>query len=136
MKPMLIAAAFLASTGAQPAPASIEGYWKNPVGSAIIAIERCGNAECGKVVWASARGQREVAKTVSNVVGTTVLTNLQPSGKRWAGNLFIPDDNLHVLARLQLITHRELRLTGCAVLGLICRTQVWTRADRPLPASE
>jgi uncharacterized protein (DUF2147 family) len=125
------------TAAAQPRPsAPIEGLWKNPIGSAIIAIEPCGNRLCGKVVWASARGQREVAKNTRNVVGTTVLTGLKHSGDRWTGQLYIPDDNIHVSARLQLLNSRELKLTGCGLLGLICRTQIWTRADGPLPARD
>jgi uncharacterized protein (DUF2147 family) len=121
----------LASAAAQPAP--IEGLWKNPIGSAIIAVAPCGEALCGKVVWASARGKREVAGTTSHVVGTTVLTAVRPKGKGWVGKLFIPDDDIHVSARLQLISPTQLKLTGCAVAGLFCRSQIWTRTDEPLP---
>jgi uncharacterized protein (DUF2147 family) len=64
------------------------------------------------------------------VVGTTVLTDLKPRGDRWMGSLYIPDDNIHVSAKLQLLGPRQLKLTGCAIAGLICRSQVWTRADR------
>ena len=120
----------LTSAAAQPAP--IEGLWKNPIGSAIIAVAPCGEALCGKVVWASARGKREVASTTSHVVGTTVLTAVKPKGKGWSGKLFIPNDNVHVSARLQLISPTQLKLTGCA-LGLFCRSQIWTRTDEPLP---
>ena len=127
--------AFLALTAAQPAAAQIEGNWKNPIGSAIIAIAPCGSALCGKVVWASARGRRDAAKGAPDVVGTTVLTNLRAKGDHWAGRLFIPDDNIHVAARLQLLGSRQLKLTGCALAGLICRTQIWTRVDGPLPAA-
>lgn len=120
---------------AQPRTASpIEGYWKNPIGSAIIAISPCGSVLCGKVVWASARGQREVAKHTSNVVGTTVLTNVKAARGHWAGSLYIPDDNIHVSARLEPIGAGQLKLTGCGLLGLICRTQVWTRVEEPLPS--
>ena len=127
----------LALAAAQPAQhAPIEGLWKNPIGSAIISVAPCGDALCGKVVWASARGQREVAKTTSHVVGTTVLTNVKPKGKGWAGKLFIPDDNIHVSARLQLLSATQLKLTGCGLAGLICRTQIWTRTEEPLPASD
>jgi uncharacterized protein (DUF2147 family) len=122
---------------AQPAPhASIEGLWKNPIGSAIISVAPCGSALCGKVVWASARGQREVATTTTHVVGTTVLTNVKPKGRGWTGRLFIPDDNIHVSAKLQLLSATQLKLTGCGLAGLICRSQVWTRTDQPLPASD
>jgi uncharacterized protein (DUF2147 family) len=127
----------LALAAAQPAPrASIEGLWKNPIGSAIIAIGPCGNSLCGKVVWASKRGRREVSRTTSNIVGTLVLTGLRPSGRGWTGMLFVPDDNIHVSARLQLVAPRELKLTGCAFAGLFCRSQVWTRTDEPLPPSD
>ena len=118
------------------AAAPIEGYWKNPIGSAIIAIQPCGQNLCGTVVWVSTRGQREVAKNSSNVVGMTVLTELRPAHERWTGTLYIPDDNIHVSARLQLLGSRQLKLTGCGLIGLVCRSQTWTRADGPLPTTD
>jgi uncharacterized protein (DUF2147 family) len=126
----------LAFTASTATAAPIEGAWKNPIGSAIIAIAQCGKFLCGKVVWASERGQREVAKNASNVVGMTVLTGLKPAHGHWSGNLYIPDDNIHVSARLQLIGDNQLKLTGCGLLGLICRTQIWTRFDGPFPAKD
>lgn len=135
MRPAACALLFSWLFAAPAASAPIEGYWKNPIGSAIIAIAPCGSVLCGKVVWASARGQREVAKTTSHVVGTTVLTDLKPKGRGWSGKLFIPDDNIHVSAHLQLVSPNQLKLTGCAML-LLCRSQLWTRTQEPLPPSE
>lgn len=133
MKAKTATIAFLALTAAQAPPrAPIEGYWKNPIGSAIIEIAPCGNARCGKVVWASERGRREASKGAPNVVGTTVLTGLQITNNQWTGTLFIPDDDVHVSAKLQLIGDRQLKLTGCAFVGLFCRSQIWTRTDEPL----
>jgi uncharacterized protein (DUF2147 family) len=127
-KTFLILVTATVPTGAY-AQAPIEGLWKNPSGTAIIAIAPCGGLLCGKVAWASARGQQEVSKNTPNVVGTTVLTGLRASGNRWMGSLYIPDDNIHVSARLQLLNGRQLKLTGCALAGLFCRSQIWTRAD-------
>jgi uncharacterized protein (DUF2147 family) len=135
MRPAACALLFSLLFAAPAVAAPIEGYWKNPIGSAIIAIAPCGSVLCGKVVWASARGQREVAKTTSHVVGTTVLTDLKPKGRGWSGKLFIPDDNIHVSAHLQLVSPNQLKLTGCAML-LLCRSQLWTRTQEPLPPSE
>ena len=127
----------LALAAAQPmAHAPIEGLWKNPIGSAIIAVAPCGDALCGKVVWASERGRREVAATTSHVVGMTVLTAVRPNGHGWTGKLYIPDDNIHVGAKLQLVGPRQLKLTGCALAGLFCRSQIWTRTGEPLPTSD
>jgi uncharacterized protein (DUF2147 family) len=69
------------------------------------------------------------------VVGTTVLTGLKRTGNKWSGTLFIPDDNIHVAAKLQLLGNQQLKLTGCAFAGLFCRSQIWTRYDGPLPPS-
>ena len=132
MPALLPAIALVLATGTN-APAAIEGNWMNPIGSAIIAIAPCGPALCGKVVWASARGQREVAKNTRRIVGMTVLTNVRPGPNAWTGNLYIPDDNINVSARLTPLKGRRMRLTGCALLGLLCRSQVWIRHEGPLP---
>lgn len=133
MRPTVALAVLFVLTAAEP-PAPVEGRWKNPIGSAIIAIAPCGNGLCGKVVWASERGRREASKGAPNVVGTTVLTGVKRTRGHWAGTLFIPDDNVHVSARLQPMGANQLKLTGCAFAGLFCRTQIWTRADGPLPS--
>jgi len=135
-RPIALASLLALTSAHDPARSPVEGDWKNPTGSAIIAIAPCGNALCGKVVWASARAKREASKGAPNVVGTTVLTGLRRTGDRWTGTLFIPDDNIHVSARLQPIGVNKLKLLGCAFAGLFCRTQVWTRADGPLPSGD
>jgi uncharacterized protein (DUF2147 family) len=132
-------ALFLAAVNAAPANAAqpVEGFWRNPIGSAIIRVAPCGNLLCGTVVWASARGRAEVAKNTSHVVGTTVLTAVKRAApNRWTARLYIPDDNIHVSARLELESTTDLKLTGCGLVGLICRSQIWTRVDEPLPASD
>ena len=128
---MILGFILLGVSGAAAA-SPIEGYWRNPIGSAIIAIAPCGDVLCGEVVWASTRGQREVAKNAPNVVGMKVLTNLKPSRHGWAGSLYIPDDNIHVAATLQPTGDRQLKLSGC-ILGIFCRTQIWTRVDTVPP---
>ena len=115
---------------AQPPYATpIEGYWRNPSGTAIIAIAPCRTMLCGRVAWASARGRREVSKNAPNVVGSTVLTGVRRNRGQWTGSLYIPDDDIHVQARLQPIGSSRMKLTGCAIMGIFCRTQVWTRVD-------
>jgi uncharacterized protein (DUF2147 family) len=137
MKARVATPLFLALTAAQAPPrAPIEGYWKNPIGSAIIAIAPCGNALCGKVVWASERGRREASKGAPNLIGTTVLTGLKPTNEHFTGTLFIPDDNIHVSAKLQPLGDRQLKLTGCAFAGLFCRSQIWTRTGEPMAAAD
>jgi uncharacterized protein (DUF2147 family) len=125
-----------ALTAAQAPPEPIEGYWKNPSGTAIILIAPCGQALCGTVAWASAQGRREASKSTPHVVGARVLTGVSRSDNRWTGSLFIPDDNIHVRARLQLLGARQLKLTGCAFAGIFCRSQSWTRVEPPPRSGE
>jgi uncharacterized protein (DUF2147 family) len=133
----ILTAALAPRAGAVPPPPPIQGYWKNPSGSAVVAIGPCGAEFCGKVVWASPLGEHEASKTTSHVVGTTVLTDLAFDARdRWTGRLFIPDDDIHASAKLQLLTANELKLSGCVFAGLICRSQVWTRVEPPLRSAE
>ena len=90
------------------------------------ALRQCALRKGGLGIGA---GQREVSKNTPNVVGTTVLTGLKFARDRWTGSLYIPDDNIHVSAKLQPLGNRQLKLTGCAFAGLFCRSQIWTRAD-------
>lgn len=129
MRGVMALVALSVSSATQAPRAPIEGLWKNPSGTAIIAIASCGREHCGKVAWASPRGQRDVAATTRSVVGTTVLTHVKAIGDHWVGALYVPDDNIHVSARLELSGVRGMKLTGCAFAGLFCRTQLWTRVD-------
>ena len=57
------------------------------------------------------------SQSTSNVVGTTVLTDVRTRADDGRGTLFIPDDDIHVAAKLQLARKPQLKLTGCAFAG-------------------
>jgi uncharacterized protein (DUF2147 family) len=120
----------LALTGAQAPQPSIEGSWKSPGGNSIIAIAPCGTAWCGTVQWASDKAKQDSRKTVEQLVGTQLLTGVQQkSPGRWQGKLFIPDKNMRVTAKLQLVGDQQLRVSGCALGKSLCKADVWTRTD-------
>jgi uncharacterized protein (DUF2147 family) len=132
--PLILA---LLLTAAQAAPPSIEGQWRSPGGNSIIAVAPCGSTLCGTVAWASAQAKEASRKTVSQLVGTQLLTGLeQRSGGHWQGRLFIPDKNMRVTAKLQLIDAAQLKVSGCAAGRALCRSAVWIRADGPLPRAD
>ena len=128
----------LALTAAQSAPEpSIEGQWRSPGGNSIIAIAACGSSLCGTVAWASEQAKQASRKTTNHLVGTQLLTGLQQrAAGRWVGKLFIPDKNMRVTAKLQLIGVAQLKVSGCAAGRALCRSAIWTRADGPLPGSD
>lgn len=128
MRSILAAIAFLALTAAQGAPqAPIEGRWINPTHSVIVDIAQCGDAMCGTVQWATAQAKQDAAKGTPTLVGTQLLTELQQKGDTWEGKLFVPDQNLRLEAKLQPEGDQQLKISGCAVGGLICDSQLWTR---------
>jgi len=128
--------AFLSLTAAQDAPKGLEGRWANPSRSVILDIAPCGDTLCGTVAWASAEAQQDARKGTQQLVGTQLLTAIRPKGAIWRGRLFVPDENVRVTAKLQLVGTEQLKVSGCAMAGTICRSQVWNRADGPLPASD
>ena len=138
MRAILAATMLLTLTAAQDAPqASIEGRWKSPGGNSIIEIAPCGSNMCGTVAWASASAKQASAKVTDQLVGTQLLTGLQQDKDgRWRGKLFIPDKNMRVTAKIQLVSAAQLKVSGCAVGGALCKSALWDRLDGPLPASD
>lgn len=138
MRAFLVTAVLLTLTAAQDAPqASIEGRWRSPGGNSIIEIAPCGSDMCGTVAWASASAKEASAKVTDQLVGTQLLTGLkQAADGRWEGKLFIPDKNMRVTAKLQLVSPAQLKVSGCAAGKTLCKSDLWDRLDGPLPASD
>ena len=88
---------------------------------------------CGTVAWASDRAKKDAAKATDQLIGTQLLTGLQEKKPgRWQGKLFIPDKNMRVTAKIQLVSAQQLKVSGCAA-KVLCSSQIWNRFDQPLP---
>jgi len=119
----------LAVIAADPEP--IEGRWKNPSGRVVVAIEACGEALCGMVISATESARADARRGgTENLVGIQLMTEFTPAGPgKWRGRLFIPDLNHRSKAELHLLGPSHLKVTGCAVGRMICKSQLWTRAE-------
>ena len=63
------------------------------------------------------------------LIGAQLLTGLEEKqSSRWSGRLFIPDINKRSRAKLELTTPDRLKVSGCLVGKMLCRSQTWTRA--------
>lgn len=126
--PLLTFATGLAQP-AEPAKAPIEGRWRNPAESVIIAIGPCGPSLCGRVEWASYKAINDARRAGTDpLIGAELLSDIVPKTEgRWKARLFVPDINKTSRTELRLIRLDQLKVTGCAVSGLICRSQIWTR---------
>jgi uncharacterized protein (DUF2147 family) len=135
--PVALAFAALMQAAAQDSgQASILGQWRSPGGNSIIAIAPCGESLCGTVAWASEKAQQAARKTTSQLIGTQLLTALQPRGvSRWQGRLFIPDKNMRATAKIELVNAGQLKVSGCLAGKALCKSELWTRTTDPLPAA-
>jgi uncharacterized protein (DUF2147 family) len=126
MKQLLLSIAAAAVALGAPSPAvaqAIEGKWANPKRSVIVHVARCGEAYCGTVSWASAKNREKGAEP-----GTRVLSDLRPAGEGvYKGKAYEPKRNIRGSATVRQVGPDTMVVRGCAVLGMFCSEQRWTR---------
>lgn len=109
----------------------------HPEQTVIIRLESCGDAVCGTVTWATERAQRDARKGIDRLIGAQLLTEFHRNSKGvWKGKIFVPDYDIHVTGKIQSLDSNRLKVSGCTLGGLLCRTQVWTRSDRPVAEAD
>jgi uncharacterized protein (DUF2147 family) len=127
----LLAAALFASPAFAASP--IEGQWTNPARTVTVRIAPCGASLCGRVVSASPDAKAKAAAAgTPRLIGTELMSSLVPAGRGvWRGTFFVADRNVRAPGELRLLGPRALEIEGCAMGGLMCKTQQWTRVAPP-----
>lgn len=127
MTRIFLAAALLASPAVAASP--IEGQWTNPARSVTVRIAPCGRSLCGRVVSATPSAKAKAAAGgTPRLVGTELMSGLTPIGQgAWRGQFFVPDRNLRAEGELHLSGARTIDIEGCAVPGILCKSQQWTK---------
>lgn len=115
--------------GASAAPGDSFGIWRNPGDSVHIRAERCGQAMCGTVVWASDKARADARRGGTDpLVGTQLFRDFRPEKPNvWRGRVFVPDIGKTFSGTVRLIDPDHLEGKGCLIGGIGCRSQVWTR---------
>jgi uncharacterized protein (DUF2147 family) len=128
MKRIVLSVAAIAVALGTSSPAlaqAIEGKWANQKRSVIVHVARCGDAYCGTVSWASAKNREKGAEP-----GTRVLTELRPAGDgSYKGKAYEPKRNIRGSATVRQVGPDTMVVRGCAVLGMFCSEQRWTRVS-------
>ena len=119
-----ISAAAVALGASAPASAqALEGKWANPKRSVIVNVERCGEAYCGTVSWASKKNRAKGAEP-----GTRVLSDLRHQGDGvYKGRAYEPKREIRGSATVRQLGPNTMVVKGCAIAGLYCMEQRWTR---------
>ena len=107
------------------AQAALEGHWKNPHGTVIVHVTHCGEAYCGTVSWASPKNREKGATP-----GKMVLSDLRPLGDgTYRGRALEPKRNINGSALVRQDGPNVMIVKGCALMGLLCKEQRWTRVS-------
>lgn len=131
MRSMMLAVlamiAVAAPVAANAAPPS--GIWTNPNKSVRVTFVRCGDAMCGKVIWASPKAQADAqAGGGGPLVGSMLFQNfVEQDPGAWSGSVLIPDLGQTVSGTIRQTDANTLIGEGCLFAGLACKSQTWTR---------
>ena len=110
-----------------------EGHWQNPKRTTVVNVSRCGPGPeyCAVVLKASAKAQRNAAKGGTlHYIGTEILKVRRVGDGTFKGTAFDPESNMHVSATVTMVAPGEMEIKGCALLGLVCQEQRWTKVGR------
>lgn len=108
-----------------------EGLWLSPHNNVAVRTGPCGERLCGWVVWADAEAQSDARDGgVARLVGTELLEDYHAEGRgNWSGTVFVPDMGRRFSSQINELPTGQLKIKGCILGGLICKSQVWTRID-------
>ncbi len=99
--------------------ASPLGVWLVDDRTAKITIRPCGTNLCGVVSWSKDGGN----------LGKMILIDMKPEPQRWTGTILDPRSDTKYLSHIALQDDGTLKVEGCALGGLLCGGQVWTRTE-------
>ena len=134
MRTRFTAAATALALAVSPAAAQasgIEGHWTNPKRTTVVKVSECAKSTyCAVVLKASAKAQANARKGgTEHFIGTEILHVSAAGGNVYKGKAFDPESNMHIPATVRFVNAGTIEIQGCALFGLICKTQRWTKVD-------
>jgi len=136
-------AAVFALAGAQSAlAAEPTGNWLTQTGGSRIKIADCGGALCGTIVWLKEPNDPETGKPKTDkhnadaakrsrpLLGVQIVLGMKPAGaSKWTGQVYNAEDGKTYSGNLTWSGGDSLQLQGCALGGLVCKSQTWTKTN-------
>jgi uncharacterized protein (DUF2147 family) len=62
-------------------------------------------------------------------LGQQIIVGMQRSGSVYRGTVHDLENGRPYRGRLDILDERRIRLSRCVLAGVICRSDVWTRAE-------
>jgi uncharacterized protein (DUF2147 family) len=124
------------------AAADPHGSWLTEGGKSKIRIIDCGGALCGTIEWLKEpndpetgrpktdKNNADASKRTRPAIGVPIVLSMKPSGTdKWSGQVYNAEDGKTYSGNITMQNANSLKLEGCALGGLMCKGQTWTRAN-------
>lgn len=131
-----VAVCFAATPALAANPDTVIGTWKTTTRNGVVAIERCGESLCGKLVSSDHLKQnpdlrdaanKDTAKRTRKLKDLQILGGFKRESDAWTGGtIYNAEDGATYKATITPAGADTLKLKGCVVWPL-CKTQTWTR---------
>jgi uncharacterized protein (DUF2147 family) len=118
------------------------GTWLTENGRSRIRIADCGGALCGTIVWLKEpndpdtgkpkvdKNNTDASKRGRPLIGVPIVLSMKPNGSsKWSGQVYNAEDGKTYSGNIIEQGPNALKLEGCALGGLVCKGQTWTRAN-------
>jgi uncharacterized protein (DUF2147 family) len=111
------------------------GTWKDTETSGITQVYTCSGGICVKVVTPSkARAvdsnNPDPALKGRSMAGVVIMSGAAKDGAdRWKGKVYNSEDGKTYSGYLEVKGKDEVKLQGCVLGGLICKSHTWKRAQ-------
>ncbi len=144
MRRYLVAAAalFLLTVSESAFAADPVGVWLTQTGNSRIRIADCGGALCGTIIWLKEPNDPETGKPKTDkhnsdaskrnrpLIGVQIVLGMKPAGNgKWSGQVYNAEDGKTYSGNLTFSGGNGLQLQGCALGGLVCKGQNWTKVN-------
>lgn len=120
----------------------LSGKWLTENRDSHVQFQPCDSFDCGRIVWLEKDIDPETGKAWTDkfnpdetlkskpLNGLVFISDLKAVAPGyWEGNLYNPRDGRTYSGSLQQQGPDKLELKGCALFGLVCQSEFWTRVS-------
>lgn len=142
MRISVISVALLAAALSPAFAADPLGTWSTEGGKAQVRVANCGAALCGTIVAlaepndpATGKPKTDAQNTDAGrrsrpMIGVQIVLGMKPaSAGKWEGQVYNAEDGKTYTGSISMQGADTLRLQGCVMGGMICKSQTWTRVN-------
>ena len=117
------------------------GIWLSQDGDVKMKVARCGEAVCSTIFWLKEPNDKngkpktdqnnpDTSKHSRPIIGSPIILLMKADGTdKWSGQVYNAEDGKTYSGNLTFSGGNSLQLEGCALGGLVCKKQTWTKVN-------